>query len=203
MDGMSFAPMLLKTGDRPWKGAALIEYLSVSKVDHGGGPLPKGSVCKTPFSVEETREYVSAFGYHADTQLDKNGTPLLCHQVEGTSVNCKDTPRGQNCHFYDGPNNTFAALRIIDGEQDLLYAEFTNVNNPKAWDFAPDQMNFFEFYNVTKDYYMLTNIYAEMPNTLKEELHARLQSAVHCKGSKECNEALKLRSSSNTLVQYV
>jgi hypothetical protein len=31
MDGMSFAPMLTGQGTRPWKGAALVEYLSIRK----------------------------------------------------------------------------------------------------------------------------------------------------------------------------
>ena len=69
---------------------------------------------------------------------------------------------GQNVHIHDGPNNTFmVALRILDSNHtnDLLYAEFTDVTNPKAWDFAPSELNFFELYNVTNDYYMAHNIY--------------------------------------------
>ena len=99
---------------------------------------------------------------------------------------------GQNVHIHDGPNNTFVALRILDSNHtsDLLYAEFTDVTNPKAWDFAPSELNFFELYNVTNDYYMAHNIYESVSENLRQELHNALQVAIKCKGSSDCYNAL-------------
>ena len=61
----------------------------------------------------------------------------------------------------------------------------------QAWDFAPSQLNFFELYNVTNDYYMAHNIYASAPSALKAQLHSQLQTAIKCKGSKECDRILQ------------
>lgn len=73
---------------------------------------------------------------------------------------------------------------------DMLYAEFADVNNPLAWNFAPDQLNYFELYDVTTDYFMLENIYPTADAALKEKLHTRLQAAIKCKGTVECSSYL-------------
>merc|ERR1711871_348531 len=186
---MSFAPMLTKTGERPWKGAALIQYLTIRPKPQLSGDM---EVCHQ--SADEIREYFSAYGHSPDTEFDDEGIPLVCRDPILPTSPLR--PLKQNHHLHDGPNNTFAALRIIDGEQDFLYAEFVNGYNPKAWDFAPDQLNFFEFYNVTEDFYMMHNLYDKMPKKLRQELHERLQSAIHCKGNKDCYSILKKQSSS-------
>ena len=58
--------------------------------------------------------------------------------------------------------------------------------------FAPTSINFRELYNVTADYYMLKNIYAEASEELKGLLHDRLQQALACKGSAQCEGHLQL-----------
>eukprot|EP01046_Picozoa_sp_COSAG06_P014037 COSAG06_NODE_859_length_11882_cov_31.614701_9_plen_64_part_00 len=36
-----------------------------------------------------------------------------------------------SCHYHDGPNNTFAAIRVIAPQTgDLLYAEFVDGSDP-------------------------------------------------------------------------
>ena len=96
-----------------------------------------------------------------------------------------------SCHYHDGPNNSFAALRVIAPQTgDLLYAEFVDGNDPAGYDYAPAAINFRELYNVTNDYHMLHNIYAEASPDLKILLHDRLQLAVACRGSHECGGVL-------------
>ena len=98
-----------------------------------------------------------------------------------------------SCHYHDGPNNTFAAMRIIAPETgDLLYAEFVDGSDPAGYYFAPSAINFYELYNVTEDYYQLRNIYSEVSLELKGLLHDRLHQAVACKGSKQCEAFLEL-----------
>ena len=98
-----------------------------------------------------------------------------------------------SCHYHDSPNNSFAALRIIAPQTgDLLYAEFVDGDNPAGYYFAPSAINFRELYNVTEDYYMLHNVYESATLELKELLHTRLQLAVKCRGSAECNTHLTL-----------
>ena len=55
--------------------------------------------------------------------------PLL--RVRGTFPVANELPRK--------PNNTFAALRVINATagRDLLYAEFADVTEPRAWTFPP------------------------------------------------------------------
>ena len=76
-----------------------------------------------------------------------------------------------------------------------MYAEFADVNNPLAWNatafFPPEQLNFFELYDVSKDYYMMSNLYPTADATTKLALHARLQAAIKCKGTMACTELLR------------
>ena len=128
-----------------------------------------------------------------------------------------------SCHYHDGPNNTFSALRIISPRLgNLMYAEFVDGTDPKVtmilllllllllplpillvltfllqgYDFDPSAINFRELYNVSEDYYMLTNIYSTANTALKSMLHSRLQKAIACKGSAaqggECTAALTI-----------
>lgn len=171
MDGVSFASALLSTPGTVTKTAALVEYLSIRESD----TLRE---CSGEASAEEMREYQSAYGYHGVDPT--TGSPMLCRAREP----------GEQHHYHDGPNNTFAALRVVDGSTDLLYAEFADVTNPLAWDFAPDQLNFHELYNVTEDYFMSHNIYGSASQDLKDTLHKRLQTALKCKGAAECGTNL-------------
>lgn len=98
-----------------------------------------------------------------------------------------------SCHYHDGPNNSFVAMRVIAPETgDLLYAEFVDGHDPASYYFAPSAINFHELYNVTADYYMLHNIYERAPQALKDLLHDRLHLAVTCQGSQQCNAHLSM-----------
>ena len=98
-----------------------------------------------------------------------------------------------SCHYHDGPNNTFAALRIIAPQTgDLMYAEFVDGTDPNSYYFAPEKINFRELYNISNDYYQLYNIaeHPATPKSLLDLLHDRLHLALVCKGSAACNGAL-------------
>ena len=176
MDGASFAPMLTNQESRPWKEAVLVEYQSIRTSvelteEERSGEGPAAALLR------------SAYGFNAHAALQAEGGG-----GGGGGIQAKF----QN--FHDGPNNTFVAIRIINTTStppvDMLYAEFADVNNPLAWNFAPDQLNYFELYDVTNDYYMLENIYPTADAGLKAKLHARLQAAIKCKGTVECSSYL-------------
>ena len=105
--------------------------------------------------------------------------PVLAHSVLG------------------GPLNTYCALRFTRGSLgELLYAEFTNVTDPLAWDFAPDRIQFYELYNMTADPYMLENLVTaqKVDRSLVDELHTRLHRAIVCRGEAECTASLSTSS---------
>lgn len=96
-----------------------------------------------------------------------------------------------SCHYHDGPNNSFVAIRIIAPQTgDLMYAEFVNGDDPAGYYHAPTAVNFRELYNVSADYYMLHNIWGTASKALRDLLHERLQLAVGCRGSAQCNAHL-------------
>eukprot|EP00041_Stephanoeca_diplocostata_P025266 m.657476 g.657476 ORF g.657476 m.657476 type:complete len:563 (-) comp22713_c0_seq8:2129-3817(-) len=162
MDGLSFAPALLGQPQHQWKDAVLVEYQSI-----------RGKVTVTADDARSP-EYISAYGYHVD--------------ASGSRIE----PEKFSAH--DGPNNTFSAIRIINTTAtppvNLLYAEFTDVSDPAAWNFAPESINFYELYNVTSDYFMLNNIYPSASQPLREYLHTRLQAAIKCRGRAQCYSCL-------------
>ena len=89
-------------------------------------------------------------------------------------------------HQIDGPNNTYIALRIVNSTHELLYAEFTDVSRAANWDFGEGTINFYELYNITADYFQLTNIYATADDGLKEALHKQLHRMFRCSGQAAC-----------------
>jgi len=195
MDGSSFAPMLLGKEARPWKGAALIEYRSIREQN-------TEEMCKDgPLTAEEVDEYVSAYGYSIDSELDSFGRPKLCSSplLSTHWMTAPRSPAHKQHHHHDGPRNTFAALRVIDHQNDLLYAEFVNVNNPLAWDFDVEQVYFRELYNVSQDFYMINNIVDAVPEDFRQELSKRLHAALSCKGHDECVKSLGQKSGRDTL----
>ena len=118
--------------------------------------------------------------------------------VEYQSIRTSDVADGacaSRSHVHDGPNNTYSALRVHDpsNDLDLLYAEFADVNDPQAWNFAPEALNVFELYNVSSDYWMAKNIYEESSSSLRRALHSQLQRAIKCKGGGQCSNALDAR----------
>lgn len=93
----------------------------------------------------------------------------------------------------DSTNNTFRAIRWINRSVvppiDLLYAEFTNVLNPRGWHFEDGAVNFYELYDVSKDYFMLSNIYEKASEDVKAALHVKLERGFSCSGRSECDAA--------------
>ena len=167
MDGVSFANALRRELPRQSDArAVLVEYQSIRTTD----TLDDACASKSALS-----RHLSAFGYR-----------------ETKSEICDENRREKNVHIHDGPNNTFSAIRVLDPDNgvDLLYAEFCDVNDPLAWNFAPDRLNYFELYNVSEDYYMARNIYEESSAPLKASLHERLQRAIKCRGAEACSKAL-------------
>merc|ERR1719482_71521 len=130
-----------------------------------------------------------------------HGRPQVCEGALGELNGKLQGPpgKGQNFHPHDGPNNTFAALRILDGRRDLLYAEFVDGFDPKSWDFAPSQVNFYELYDVAEDYHMMRNIYDRASAEEKQHLHQRLQAALHCRGAAQCAALLGAQEEAVTL----
>jgi len=128
--------------------------------------------------------FASILSQNSDNILWKNATLIEYQSIRTKLVSEK------NKHWHDGPNNTFSGIRIISEEYDLLYAEFADVTDPRAWTFEPDSINFYELYNVSSDYYMLNNIYFSASKKLKNELHDRLHQAISCKGHQNCTTAL-------------
>lgn len=88
----------------------------------------------------------------------------------------------------DSFNNTYQAMRILNDTHSMLYAEFTDLSDPAAWNFPEDRISFYEFYDIRRDPYQLHNLYytSEVSADLRAELAARLQRLVHCKGQPEC-----------------
>ena len=79
----------------------------------------------------------------------------------------------------DCPANTYRALRVIDGtNHNILYVEMTMVQD---WFF--EDINFFELYDLEKDPYQLSNIYATASAELKSELASELKQYWHCSGA--------------------
>jgi len=84
--------------------------------------------------------------------------------------------------------------RDVDGRCTLVtislrYAEFANVLDPAGWDFAPTAVNYHELYDVSSDYYMMVNIWADAGAEQQQLLHEKLERAFRCKGRAECNAA--------------
>jgi len=180
MDGMSYARMLTAAPGAvkiPWKDAALIEYKSIRDTD-------TINTAET-LSDEAKAELVSAYGYRTLPGSDEPLYPWARRAGDGNAT----VP---NYHDHDGPNNTFSALRIINETSgvNMMYSEFVNVLDPLAWDFAPARINFYELYDVSKDYYMMHNIFPTASDELKDMLHKRLQTAIKCKGATQCHEIL-------------
>lgn len=156
MDGDSMAA-LLKGESVAWKDTALVEYMSIRNKN-------VASMCN--LEEDEVAAYKDAYGFHE----------------EGPRV-CSGKP---NQHIHDGPNNTFSAMRVINGSRSLMFAFFVDVTNPLAWDFAPDQINFRELYDVTNDYYMMENLYPQASDELKKALNERLFAIIKCNGRQDC-----------------
>jgi hypothetical protein len=146
------------------------------------GSMNSGSVAPAPFVRTATLIEYHARGGNRCSGMHMGSAP-------GTAPSIK---YNVSCHYHDGPNNSFVALRIIAPQTgNLLYAEFVDGNDPAGYDYAPAAINFRELYNVSSDYYMLHNVYHEATDGLKSLLHDRLQLAIACRGSKQCEGLLE------------
>ena len=74
----------------------------------------------------------------------------------------------------------------------LLFGAFNDGSVADGWYFDPASMNYYELYNVTEDYFMLHNIYDDVPPALQARLRGILQTAIKCVGRKECESALSV-----------
>ncbi|KAL6078824.1 Glucosamine (N-acetyl)-6-sulfatase (Sanfilippo disease IIID), b, variant 2 [Balamuthia mandrillaris] len=83
-------------------------------------------------------------------------------------------------HIVDIRNNTLLGLRVKNSTHDLLYAEYTDKNDPFFK--APLE---FEYYNITEDPWQMHNNYKTAPSWLIQDLRSQLHQLFLCKG-KQC-----------------
>jgi len=95
--------------------------------------------------------------------------------IEYSSIHVQETTEG---HIYDCYNNSFIAIRTINSTNNLLYAEFTQVE-----DWQWEKPYFYELYDLNKDPWQTNNLYSGTSNPIQQQLHTQLHSYFHCKGS--------------------
>ena len=61
----------------------------------------------------------------------------------------------------------------------------------QAWNFEPDAINFFEYYDAVADPYLLVNIYQQTSQEQRSRYHNRAQAAGKCAGAESCRRALR------------
>ncbi|KAK7242146.1 sulfuric ester hydrolase [Aureococcus anophagefferens] len=86
-------------------------------------------------------------------------------------------------HAEDATNNTFRALRILDGTRDLKYVEFTSSQQNWNWTAPADEH---ELFDLAADPYEMTNLYATAAPELKRELRGEVERRYRCRGPAEC-----------------
>ena len=180
MDGHSFAKYLTKNGTTKqvadvssesgaeWRDTVLIEYWSIR-----------------PKLTAEAPSQAGLGAAEAEAEVPMHlGTALQALEsedwIEGQAN--KVWPK----HYHDGPNNTFIMTRTINPTTgvSLLYAEFTDVNIAKCWDWASaDCVGFYELYNMTDDPFMKHNIYSDVGAEMQQQLHTKLRALYACQGS--------------------
>lgn len=68
-------------------------------------------------------------------------TALIEYQSISPDVDTCPTTDKPGKHWHDGKDNTYSAIRIVNNEENLLYAEFVDITNPDAWFFASETIN--------------------------------------------------------------
>ena len=86
-------------------------------------------------------------------------------------------------HPIDDATNTHRSIRIVNATASWMYAEFVDVSEPAAWNFAPGSIEFRELYDMAKDPYQLHNLYASASQAVKDEMSQRLRQAYSCSGT--------------------
>ena len=91
-------------------------------------------------------------------------------------------------HLIDGPNNTYIGVRVVNDTHNLLYAEF--FPNRETITFEEDMMADCELYNMTGDYFQMTNLCKRKEySDLVKEMHLYIHTKVFCAG-KDCRDKL-------------
>ena len=85
-------------------------------------------------------------------------------------------------HPVDAAGNTHTSIRIMNASHNLLYGEFTDVNDPDGWDFSLPSIEFFALFDLNVDPFQLHNIYHSSPLPTQQVLHAELRRANTCRG---------------------
>ena len=84
-------------------------------------------------------------------------------------------------HLIDGPNNTFIGVRVVNDTHNLLYVEF--YPNLLEKTFGNQKPVEYEFYDLSKDFYQMRNLYGQQEYAgLISELATYLHQKVLCSG---------------------
>ena len=92
----------------------------------------------------------------------------------------------------DPVSHTYRAIRFVDSRAhgNALYAEYTSLIdwNYENYSSPPGILNpysykFYEFFDLDADPHQLTNIYQNVPDAVKNELHAMVALEFRCSGS--------------------
>merc|ERR1712039_632115 len=81
-------------------------------------------------------------------------------------------------HLEDSPNNTFRALRVIDGKRNLKLAEFVDI---EKWDFK-DGIDEYELFDLDADPWEMKNLWSQADPNLVKVLTSELERLFRCHG---------------------
>eukprot|EP01084_Bolivina_argentea_P023305 43457_1 len=106
--------------------------------------------------------------------------PLPNNSFPGQDID----PVGHNSNneswYVNGPSNVWRAIRILNKTTNVVYAEFVN-NYDSTYDL--NHPNFTEYYNIIDDPYQMNNLYYNLSNYMKNELHSLLMKYAVCNGT--------------------
>lgn len=88
-------------------------------------------------------------------------------------------------HLEDTKNNTFRALRVIDGSRNLKLVEFTSWDN---WNFE-SSADEYELFDLIEDPWEMNNLWSSADPELVENLQSELERLYRCRGA-ECDTGL-------------
>ena len=81
-------------------------------------------------------------------------------------------------YLIDGPQNTWAMLRVANATMDLSYAEFRPIGTPPSA--GASATNWTEAYDLSADFWQLDNVAETMPAAQRAALSAQLWSYANC-----------------------
>ena len=91
-------------------------------------------------------------------------------------------PQGEAWVINDHLTNQWRAIRIINESVNAIYAEFVDDFNNLT---LLNDPNFIEYYDIDLDPYQIDNVYSELDEDTKHELHQMLKEYAVCSG-KDC-----------------